>query len=381
MFAPPLPVRRWAHRIAVILAIAANAFFPALARAHDPFEMTADTTVTPDHIEMRVVMPRGTAFDLIRDELPPNTRFDPDKLESEVPLFERNAGKIFELSAGGAPLEVRKAEAKVTQEEDVEILIDFAPATKSPLRIRALQVAKLGYGYGATVMVMNGANQFLGSKLLMGDDTVLDVPLPGTESVSGNQTPAAPPRPAFSFRTYLRLGIEHILTGYDHLLFLAALLVACHRVRTIFVIITCFTLAHSMTLALAALNVVNVSPRIIEPLIAATIMYVAVENLFLRGREPKGRGWLTFTFGLIHGFGFASALRSTGLGTDAASLALPLVSFNLGVETGQITVAAVCLPIWWKMRSIPVVEKYGAISVSTIVALAGLYWFLERTIF
>lgn len=370
----------WSARCSrTLLFVAVGLFTLTAAFAHDPFEMSADATLTSQKLEMRIVMPRATAFSLIEQDLPPKTRFDPDRLPSQLPLFEKNAGALFSISAGGQPLELRRSQATLTQEEDVQILNEYAPVTKSPLRIQALQLQKLGYGFGATVVVVDEANRFLGSKLLMGEDTVLEFPL----AVNGSPPPSAEggaPKPVFSFRTYLLLGIEHILTGYDHLLFLAALLVGCHRLRSILVIITCFTLAHSLTLALAAMNVVNLSPRIVEPLIAATIIYVAVENLFLRGREPRGRGWLTFTFGLIHGFGFASALRETGLGTDAASLALPLVSFNLGVEIGQITVAAVCLPLWWKARSISAVDKYGGLTVSCIVALAGLYWLLERTV-
>jgi hypothetical protein len=348
-----------------------------LAWGHDPFEMTADTKLTTEAMRMRVMMSRSTAYALVQDELPKGTRFDPSIFESLVPAFQAHAGNIFEITAGGMPLELRKATVTLTQEEDVQFDLEYASPQKFPVRFRALHVQKLGYGYGASLMVVNGDNHFLGSKLLMGDDTIFDLTLP--EPADGNG-PVAAAKPSFSFRAYLVLGIEHIITGYDHLLFLGALLVVCRKARTIFVIVTCFTLAHSLTLGLAALDIINLSSRIVEPLIAVTIMYVALENLYLRGQEPRGRGWLTFTFGLIHGFGFASALKSTGLGRDAASLALPLFSFNLGVELGQMSVAVICLPIWWKLRSYKPVEKYGAIVMSSVVAAAGLYWFLQRTV-
>jgi hypothetical protein len=100
-------------------------------------------------------------------------------------------------------------------------------------------------------------------------------------------------------------------------------------------VITCFTLAHSVTLGLAALDFVTLSPRLVEPLIAASIVFVGVENL-LRRDDPRGRWALTLAFGLIHGFGFAGVLKDAGLGSSGAALLVPLFSFNLGVELGQV---------------------------------------------
>ena len=119
--------------------------------------------------------------------------------------------------------------------------------------------------------------------------------------------------PAPDFWSFLRLGIEHIWTGYDHLLFLAGLLIVCSRVRTIIGIVTSFTVAHSITLGLAATDTFNLPGRLVEPLIAATILYVGAENLIRRGTEPSGRWIIAFAFGLVHGFGFASALRELNL--------------------------------------------------------------------
>jgi hypothetical protein len=116
-------------------------------------------------------------------------------------------------------------------------------------------------------------------------------------------------------------------------------------------------------------------------MIAASIVYVGVENLIRRGAEPKGRWALTFGFGLVHGFGFASVLRELGVGSNGHSLAMPLFTFNLGVEVGQITIAAVALPLVWQLRKNATFVRRGVPILSAMVALAGLYWFLERTIF
>jgi hydrogenase/urease accessory protein HupE len=183
------------------------------------------------------------------------------------------------------------------------------------------------------------------------------------------------------FWGFLQLGIAHIWTGYDHLLFLAGLLIVCRRVRTIVEIISSFTVAHSITLGLAATNTVNLPSRVVEPLIAASIFYVGVENLIRRGAEPTGRWAVAFAFGLVHGFGFASVLRELGFGGKGHGIALPLFAFNLGVEVGQITIAAVVLPLVWQLRKNPTFIRLGVPTISAIVAAAGLYWFLERTVF
>ena len=187
--------------------------------------------------------------------------------------------------------------------------------------------------------------------------------------------------PSPTFWGFLELGIEHIWTGYDHLLFLVGLLIVCSRFRTIVAIVCSFTVAHSITLGFAATNTLNLPNRLVEPLIAASILFVGAENLIRRGAEPKGRWAVAFAFGLIHGFGFASVLRELGFGTSDRSIALPLFSFSLGVEMGQIAFAAVFLPVVWQLRKRPGFIRRGVPIISALVAAMGLYWFLERTIF
>ena len=165
--------------------------------------------------------------------------------------------------------------------------------------------------------------------------------------------------------------------GYDHLLFLFGLLIVTRNFTSSIQIITCFTIAHSITLAVATLSLVHISSRVVEPLIAISIVYVGMENL-LRGDDPKGRWLLTFAFGLVHGFGFASVLRELGVGANGNSIVVPLVSFNLGVELGQIIVAGLLLPLIWKLRTRPIFVRRWVPATSIIVALLGAYWFVER---
>ncbi len=179
--------------------------------------------------------------------------------------------------------------------------------------------------------------------------------------------------------SFFRFGVEHILTGYDHLLFLAALLLACKTFKEAAAIITCFTVAHSITLALAALDVVRMPASIVEPAIALTIVYVAVENL-LRTPTLWRRAAVTCFFGLIHGLGFASALREIGLDSIPGGIFWPLLKFNLGVEVGQLCVAAFCLPglLFARKR-----ERWSTILTvvgSALIALIGGYWLVSRVI-
>ncbi len=174
--------------------------------------------------------------------------------------------------------------------------------------------------------------------------------------------------------SFFRLGVEHILTGYDHLLFLGALLLRGGRLLSLFKIITAFTVAHSITLALAVLGVMTIPDRIIEPAIAASIVWVAVENLWLRN-APSQRWLVSFLFGLVHGFGFASAIEPLAL--PRGRLALALLGFNLGVEAGQAFVVVLLLPLLLWMRG-SVWEPRTVQAASLVVAVVGCAWLIER---
>jgi len=183
--------------------------------------------------------------------------------------------------------------------------------------------------------------------------------------------------PAAQGAGFFRLGVEHILTGYDHLLFLLALLLRGGRLLSLLKIITAFTVAHSITLALAVLGVVTIPGRVIEPAIAASIVWVALENL-LRRDAPSQRWLVSFVFGLVHGFGFASAIEPLAL--PPARLALALLGFNLGVEAGQAFVVMLLLPLllWMRGRSWePRLVRAASIGVAAI----GLAWLVQRVFF
>ncbi len=189
---------------------------------------------------------------------------------------------------------------------------------------------------------------------------------------------SAAPQAPVDFKGFVLLGIGHILSGYDHLLFLLALLALGGGLKYVLKVVTAFTLAHSVTLALTTLNLIHLPARFVESGIALSIAFVALENL-LRRREAakleRGRWVVTFLFGLLHGMGFASILRELNL--PAANLPVALVGFNLGVELGQLSAV---LPAFALLKLLERVKFSLPIQLaaSGVAAVAGVYWFVER---
>lgn len=173
---------------------------------------------------------------------------------------------------------------------------------------------------------------------------------------------------------FLLLGVEHLFTGYDHILFLLGLLLIWRGFLNIVKIVTSFTLAHSITLFAAALDVVTLPSRLVEAVIALSIAYVGVENLFVK--EIRRRWRVAFLFGLMHGFGFAGILREMGL--PSRGLVLSLFSFNVGVELGQLAIVAAFFPlIYFAHRREYWIHLVRGLSIA--VFLMGMIWFVQRT--
>ena len=249
------------------------------------------------------------------------------------------------------------------------VRMSFASAP-SRARFRRLEVAsdvprRMTRGH-RELLVVRIEGRVVTEKLLDGESgaTAIDV------DVSAS-APAA--RTAWQF---LELGVRHILSGYDHLMFVAGLLIAARRTRELAIALTAFTAAHSVSLVLVVVGGVHLDPSIVEPLIAASIAWVGLENL-LRGPHQTRR-LLVFAFGLIHGFGFAGALSELGVGSSVVDVAVALVSFNAGVEAGQLAMAIALLPIVRAMRSRPMWQARLLPVCSALIVVAGGYWLVER---
>ncbi|MFT6661726.1 MAG: hypothetical protein ACJA0K_001720 [Maricaulis maris] len=177
---------------------------------------------------------------------------------------------------------------------------------------------------------------------------------------------------------YLQQGFIHILPrGLDHILFVLALFFASTRLKSLIWQVSAFTLAHTLTLALAVLGYVHLDPAIVEPIIALSIAFVAIENLVFKDM-PRWRPAIVFAFGLFHGLGFAGVLSDYGLPQDA--LIASLLSFNVGVEAGQLAIIAAC---WLVLRRFAEASWYPWLVriASGIIALMALWWAFERVFF
>lgn len=221
-------------------------------------------------------------------------------------------------------------------------------------------------------------------------DSVFRIRAAGAEDISSANyvaagTSAGPlpidsssPQPALDvFTNYVWIGFTHILPkGLDHILFVVGLFLLSPRIGALLWQVSAFTVAHTVTIALGATGVVTIRPEIVEPLIALSIVYIAVENLFT-DRLRAWRPLVVFGFGLLHGLGFADVLGEVGL--PSAHFSTGLVAFNIGVELGQITVIALCfVAVGWAMNH----QRYRrrvVIPASLAIALVAVSWTIERT--
>jgi hydrogenase/urease accessory protein HupE len=179
---------------------------------------------------------------------------------------------------------------------------------------------------------------------------------------------------------YLALGFTHIVPhGLDHMLFVLGIFLLSGRVRTVLWQVSAFTVAHSITLGLSIYGLISVPPAIVEPLIAVSIVYVAIENLVLTDLKPW-RIALVFAFGLLHGMGFAGAL--TELGLPRSEFVTALLTFNVGVEAGQLAViAAAFVLVGWHWSGRDWYRRRVVVPASALIACTALYWTVERLSF
>src|ERR1700736_6752034 len=240
-----------------------------------------------------------------------------------------------------------------------------------PLRYRSTVLIDVSPGARQVVLIGRGPDAAQDLLNVSRDETTLT---------------AAPPPTLFQvIERYTGAGIEHIFLGYDHVAFLAAVVLWARRLWPVVKVVTAFTIAHSITISLAALEIVHIPSTIIEPAIAASIVYVAAENFISRDIDRRWRD--TFGFGLIHGFGFASALQEFVLPRSA--LVPALASFNFGVEIGQIAIVSLVVPALLVMDRLLTPSRHAAAeptrpavavyAISAVINGLGSYWFLART--
>jgi hypothetical protein len=374
------------------------------ARAHPGVNASAVVTVKRDGAIIVQVHHDALAFALndisqrIDDE-PMNQLLDgpPEDLAQALQEGRERFQALMRVEADGAPIALRLVEGPTP-----EMVRDWLASGRTPrIPVKLEFVSEGSVPRDARTLV------FFFPEIL--SDVVVTVERPGEEPISmvafgGQPSPGVPidlrvavapasvsdagdqkdqpsqqdqPR-VLNPMGFIVLGFEHILPdGLDHILFVLGLFLLNARLKPLLIQITCFTVAHSVTLALAASGHINVPGSIVEPVIAASIAFVAIENLFTTKVHPW-RPVLIVAFGLIHGLGFAGAFQES-IGAERVPLG-PVLLFNVGVELGQLAVVGIAFVlVGWALGK-PWYRKWVAIPASLAIAAAGLWWTVERTL-
>jgi hydrogenase/urease accessory protein HupE len=343
-----------------------------VARAHQVNLSTARVTLNADRTVSVDVGLRGSdadrltgtaIFDMQRDEV------DPARVAaSAAPITAYVGAHVTVAGEDGKPCAAGKAELvpdgdgvvfhQIYDCRDVAGDIVYRSTVLTDTDPAARQVVLIGGGDDAPQALLDANNMTV----------TLSAPAPSRFE---------------TFERYLVTGIEHIFLGYDHIAFLIAIVLWARRLWPVIKIVTAFTIAHSITLSLAALGIVAIPSAVVEPAIAASIVFVALENFFSRDVDRRWR--ITFAFGLIHGFGFAGALKEVGLPPNAITIAL--AAFNIGVEIGQIAIVSIVIPVLIGLDAAladreakPVRAARLVYVLSALIAVLGSYWLVTRVL-
>ncbi len=351
------------------------------AIAHEIRPAIADVTVSASRVEIEIRLTLETlvsGMDLtelqdtnaspLSDRYDALRALDPQQLEIEFLAIWPQIKDGFFLSSGGAALTPEIVSVEIAEIGEVELARESLLRLVSPLPSDDSAVIfgwQSGYGPLVVRQVLDTKDGYSGYLT----NGTLSEPMPRTGTVQ---------QPWFStFTNFTGIGFQHIVPkGLDHILFVLGLFFFSLNMRPLLTQITAFTVAHTITLASASLGIVQIPASIVEPLIAASIVYVAVENILLKELKPW-RTAVVFGFGLLHGLGFASVLGEIGLAPGRFFTGL--IGFNIGVELGQLVVitgAFLSVGYWFGQR-----QWYGAVvakPASGVIALVGAYWFIQR---
>ncbi len=368
-----------------------------MASAHEVVPTIADLTVADGAVEFAVrvnveAQLSGIDLDEIADTDNADNAADYDVLRAlsgaevadRVPTLTATWNALPLVLADGVPVVLTLDDVNVPDVPNDELarISDLVLSGSVPTGTRAVQVAWPD-GAGDLVLRQQGVKEpFTG--LISGGSNSGPIAVSGGDEASGWQT----------FGAYVPVGFDHILPkGLDHILFVLGLFFLSTKIGPLLWQVTAFTLAHTVTLAVGALGLVVIPGSIVEPLIAASIVYVAVENIFARGLN-RWRPAIVFGFGLLHGLGFASVLGDFGL--PEGQFIPALIGFNVGVELGQLTVIALAaIALWLGVRAARMADLEGqeetitdynvmfrawSMTGSLIIAVIAIYWVIERTL-
>ncbi len=378
-------------RLGSLAYILAFSLLAAPGHAHNPDTSYARVVISRERLDVRLTLDlftleKITAVDANRDQ-----NVTRAELTQAGPVIEKFLRERVKLERDGNPAPLGEARAPEWPRDAGDALaakdwhsaaalvaVTFSQPLSQPARDVAITF-DFFETFGARHTVLGAFEYGGGSEEVTftreEPDYLFDTAYADPPPADSSTAPVAPRKESpllANITRFLKLGVEHIFLGYDHICFLIALLVVS-RFRELVKIVTSFTVAHSITLIIAAMGVARLPSRLVECAIALTIVYVAVENFW---RKSMSHRWmLTFAFGLIHGFGFANVLAELGL--PALGRVRCLLAFNVGVELGQLAIVAIAFPLVVLLER----GRYGrriALGISAAVGLFGLGWFVER---
>lgn len=347
-----------------------------LAFAHSPGISVVELEITPRALIAEINIARTSVDRLVKTLEQEVSR--PSGQKPSSPL-ERIAREIVELRVDGRRVQPDDAAVDASAEDGVRFELLFHVERARTLELRSPMIEALGRGHRQLVSVLT-EHGLASSELLSADNAALVIDWPSSSDAG---------RPFLGFFVE---GVWHIWVGFDHILFLMALLLPVVLTRadgrwmavaalkpvllTVAAVVTAFTIAHSLTLTLAALGWVRPPPRWVEPVIAATVIVAALNNVC---PLVQGRRWLVaFGLGLVHGFGFAGVLEDIGL--PAGAMVPALAGFNIGVELGQLAIVLLLVPGAYAIRSTWLYQRVLLVGGSAVVAIVALVWLIERTL-
>ena len=350
-----------------VALVAALGFFPPRQAAAHPVPFSyLDVRLDPGVIHVTLV---AHIFDVAHDlnVTPPESLLKGDVVATAAGAMTAMLAPRFALTADGRPLTPHWSANPDILTDRQSLRFDVRYELPAPPGTVQITASMFPYDPNHQTFV----NVYEGEALTQ---AILDRGRPGFEYFAGTRQGVAA-----VVRRFIPAGVHHILIGPDHLLFLIGLLLLGGTIRQLLIVVTSFTLAHSITLSLAALNIVSPPARFIEPAIALSIVYVGADNL-LAGGGRDVRAWIAFAFGFIHGFGFANVLREMDLPSRA--LGWSLFSFNIGVEIGQLLVVVAVASALATLRArSEIAGRQVAFAGSVVVIAAGTFWFIQRVFF
>ena len=380
-------VERRACRFILLFVLAWALSQATVASAHPMVENALDVVIAPDRVELSVMV----SVEEVRLTEPPDGAKTQEELShSAVVGHGEYVLKHLHLRADGSAIAGRLLESTPPgQSRLVRYRLEY-PLSKPPKLIKIDQDLLRefeSWSASCVVRIRQDNQEEYETALLTRDRSIeYDCDWPATAATRPVQ-PAAIRAPFWrTLGDYFRLGVAHILEGYDHLLFVTALVLAAARLWDLIKVVTAFTLAHTLTLTLSVLNIVTLPSHVVEPMIAASIIFVALQNVFW----PGGRtGWtrtaVAFAFGLFHGLGFAGALKQVMGGMPHLALGAALTGFSIGVEAGHQLVVLPLFALLFAIRYHGPAGARAAISSAILrygscaISIAG-FFFLFRAI-